>query len=149
MILKNLYLPILVAFIFPGLISVSAEDTNRIIRGFEIPELDDRMKLKSKLSGETAQYLSDDLVKITDLRFELYSDGKVETVITSPLCVYDRKSEKGNSKSSIRMVRENGKMILTGRGFSLNKKKGRFYIDKDVRMELRNINRESMTGGEQ
>ncbi len=108
------------------------------ISGFEVPEFDSEMRLKSKLFGDFAVIMPDGRVDITNMMIEFYSEDRdVEMRVTSPECTYDRNSSDVRSDSDIRIAREN--MIITGKGFFWSAEDGRFEIFNDTRVLLKDL----------
>jgi hypothetical protein len=75
-------------------------------------------------------------VEIVDLKIETYTDdGDVDMLITSPRCVYDRKSGSARSKSALRVAREG--MVLTGEGYTWDAATQRFTVYEKAKLVIK------------
>lgn len=110
----------------------------REVRGFVVPELDENNNLKSQISGAHARY-EGDLVHISELKIESFEDGEVDMTISSPKCLYNRATKVAQSKSRVRIEREN--MVITGEDYIYASEGRVFEIKKDVKVVMVNAGR--------
>ncbi len=107
------------------------------VGGFRLPEYAEDGTLKSQVFGEFAQALTNGHIEIEGLRIELYKDKEVETRVTSPHCIYDRRRGLAASTSSIRITR--GDVVITGDDYGYSPKFERFEINTNARVVLRDV----------
>jgi len=124
----------LVLAVLTVLASTAVLSQVREITGFMVPELDKDNNLKSQVSGAKARYGDGDTVQISDLKIETFKDGDVDMTISSPECIYDRKTRIAQSESRVRIDREN--MVITGEDYVYDSDKKTFEIKKDVKVVL-------------
>lgn len=125
---------------------VPAQDS-MTLSGFEVPEYDKDMRLRSKLFGDFARVRPDGMVDIKNMKIEFYDDDTVvETRVTTPECTYNRTTRDARSAGDVRIARQN--MVITGTGFSWNAEGGEFKIFKNARVELRDL-KSRMEAGEE
>lgn len=105
------------------------------VRGFRVPDYHPDGTLKSVITGDTARALGNERFEITNLRIELFRDGVVETRVTAPQCVFDRRTQEVSSKGAVRIVR--GEVVITGEGFVWSGADPRFAIERNARVVLR------------
>ncbi len=108
------------------------------IRGFEIPEFDDEGRLKMRIRGERAILLPQDRYDIFNLVLEFYRDGKLDTRVESPRCLYDRAAGTGVSEEKVRI--EMNDMTITGEDYEVDRNRERFVIRRNARVELFRVN---------
>jgi hypothetical protein len=89
--------------------------TGMEISGFRVPVYDDDGQLQAQLYGEFAKVLEDDEVDITNLKIEMYKDGKVAMTGFLPQCFFN--TETRFAKSDGQVLIESESMTVTGRGF--------------------------------
>jgi len=143
--MKKSCLLVLVIF-FLGMSGVlRGEEEAQTLSGFSVPEYDKNGKMTSQLFGDLAEVLPDGRVKITNLKIEFYGkDGGVIMRVTSPHCVFYRRSRKVTSNSSVRIARSN--MIVTGEGFEWDSKDQRLKIFSNSKLVLKNVREHIQTG---
>ena len=84
--------------------------------GFSIPEVDDSGQLKWKVIGESARLNpTGGPVDITQVRMEMYKDSRVDMVLTSPQCFFDRDKRQAETEAPVQITGKN--IIITGDGF--------------------------------
>lgn len=114
----------------------SADDLlGQEIKGFRYPDYDSQGQLKMEISGDKAQIMPQDLIKITNLRMVLYEEGRAVMHVVTPLCFYDRQKQTATSTSSVSVTR--AELIITGQGFDWNEKEGLVSISKKTRVVLK------------
>ncbi len=113
----------------------------QVVRGFRLPEYDAAGALKYVVTGDAARAVASDVFEITNLKIELMKDGVVETRVTAPLCMYNRRNNEARSDGSVRIVR--GDVVITGEGFAWNGAESHFRIERNARVVLRNIRLDS------
>ena len=77
------------------------------------------------------------MFEITNLKIEVMKNGVVETRVTAPACVFNRRANEAISDGSVRIVR--GEVVITGEGFAWNGAESRFRIERNARVVLRNV----------
>ncbi len=102
------------------------------IIGFRVPDYDDDGRLRAQLYGEHAMVLEDDEVEISNLKIDMYRDGKVVMTVFSPHCFFDRETRVAHSTG--RVLIESGLMTIVGRGFRWSAEAGRFEILHDSKV---------------
>jgi hypothetical protein len=100
--------------------------------GFRVPDYDSQGKLRAQLFGEYARVLQDDEVKITNLKIEMYKDGKVAMTVFLPECFFNTESRLAKSEGLVLIESES--MSITGRGFIWSAAAGRFEILHDSKV---------------
>ncbi len=109
------------------------------MEGFRIPDYDDDGTLRSQLFGDHAAMVSPDLIELQNVKVEFYRGGEVETRITSPHCVYHRRTGVAQSTSTVRIVR--GGAVITGHHYRYDHRQQRFMILTNARVVLRDVRR--------
>ena len=107
------------------------------IRNFALPEYNEQMELVSKIEGDEAEVGDHGDFLITNLRFQMFKNGKVDARVTSPLCTYSKRRNEGWSKSSIRITRED--LVVTGEDYKFSGKNERIHIRKNAKVVLRSV----------
>jgi hypothetical protein len=102
------------------------------ISGFRVPDYDDQGQLRAQLYGEHAKVLDKGVVEITNLKIEMYKDGKVAMTVFSPHCFFNMETRLARSEG--RVLIESGLMTLVGRGFTWSAEAGRFEILHDSKV---------------
>jgi len=121
----------------------SADDMllGQSIRGFRYPDYDSQGQLKMEISGDKAQILPENMIKITNLQMTFYEEGKAAMHISTPLCFYDRVKNTAVSTAEVCMTRT--EINITGTGFDWNEKEGRIRIKNNARVILQKTDRNS------
>ena len=114
--------------------SAFAQLSGQAVKGFSLPEYDEYGKLKHLLTGETATFLPDGIIRIEELKIEMYKEGEIMVRVTSPVCLFEQRQNKAASKESIRIVAEQA--VITGDGFAWNGENEQFQIFKNARVVL-------------
>jgi len=96
------------------------------ISGFRVPDYDDQGALRAQLYGEHAKVLDAGEVEITNLKIEMYKDGKVAMTVFAPHCFFNLDTRRARSEG--RVLIESGLMTVEGRGFVWSAEAGRFEI---------------------
>lgn len=140
---KRVVLTVLMA-----LVATVVSSQVREVIGFRVPELDEENRLKSQVSGDKARFEGDGAVHISGLKIETFEDGRIDMTISSPECTYDRNTRIAQSKSRVRIDREN--MVITGEDYVYDSGKRTFEIKKDVKVVLIDAGgREPIAGGKE
>lgn len=111
------------------------------IKNFKIPEYNEKTgALESIIYGDDALFNRQTRVAdINALKIEIYKNNKVETVVTSPVCVYDQ--NRGTAKSADKIMIRQDKLQVTGVGYTWNRLDQVFRIEHEARVELRGMNK--------
>lgn len=117
---------------------VQEENDNPTIRNFSLPEYNEAMQLVSRIEGDTAKAVDDDSFDITNLRLEMYQNGKINARVTSPTCRFNKRKNQGWSKGAIRITLED--LVVTGEDYQFNGKKEQIHIQKNAKVVLRSAN---------
>ena len=118
--------------------------TGMEVSGFRVPDYDDQGQLRAQLYGEHAMVLEDREVEITNLKIEMYKDGKVAMTVFSPYCFFNMETRQVRSEG--RVLIESGLMTVVGRGFTWSAKAGRFEILHDSKVLLKQSAQANMKG---
>lgn len=124
-----------------------ARDVTTVL-DFNIPEYDKQGNLKSELMGDSADMYQNGLIKIQNITIDSYKDNQVNLTITSPECEYNEEKKAAWSTNTVRIVADNNKMVVTGKGFAWDSNSERMKILADVRVELKNVKQQVNTGDE-
>ena len=100
--------------------------------GFRVPDYDDEGNLRAQLFGEHVKMLEGGMVEITNLKIDLYRDGKIVATLFTPSCLFD--INRKEARSDDRVLVDSDSATLTGRGFFWSAKSGRFEIFHDTKM---------------
>lgn len=119
-------------------------ERGQTVGGFRVPEYDENGQLKSQLSGDYARVISEDDVQITNLKIELFKNGVVETRVTAPHCLYNRRTNTATSPGALRIAR--GNMVITGSAFAWSGTNQLFTIETNARVVLRDIRGQMKSG---
>jgi hypothetical protein len=96
--------------------------------------------LKSQLTGAEGQYLSNEIVRVTQARFELYpADHRGTNLIAlTPLCLFDRRQGRLSSPAALRVEANEGQLRLEGQsGFLYEITNATFHVSNRVRTVIR------------
>jgi len=116
--------------------------TGMEISGFRVPDYDDQGKLRAQLYGEHANVLEGREVEITNLKIEMYKDGKVAMTVFSPHCFFNMETRQARSEG--RVLIESGLMTIVGRGFTWSAEAGRFEILHDSKVLVKQAAKANM-----
>jgi len=106
--------------------------TGMEISGFRVPDYDAQGELRAQLYGGHAKVLDGGEVEITNLKIEMYKDGKVAMTVFSPHCFFNMETRQARSEG--RVLIESGLMTIIGRGFAWSAEAGRFEILHDSKV---------------
>lgn len=113
-------------------------ETGMEVAGVRAPYYDEAGNLKAQLYGGHARMLQGGMADVTNLRIDVYEDGKVVMTVFAPKCL-TRVVEKG--KEQILAVESDGdvlidmeQMTVSGRGFRFSSDSNRFEILSDARI---------------
>jgi hypothetical protein len=84
------------------------------VLGFRVPEYDSDGRLKSQISGAQAVVLTNGDIEVSDVCVELYREGRLQTRVKSPKCLYRKAAEMVTSDSPVRI--ESDSLTITGTG---------------------------------
>jgi len=86
------------------------------VTGFSIPEVGEDGEMKWKVLGDSARFNpSGGPVDITQVRMELYRNAKVDMVLTSSRCLFDREKREAETEAPVEISGKN--IVITGDGF--------------------------------
>lgn len=124
--MKRILIQMLTLLLMCGV--AGAQDSGLRIEGsgFRVPDYDDQGNLRAQLYGEHAKMLEGGEVEITNLKIEMYKDGKVAMTVFSPHCIFNMDTRQARSESHVLI--ESGLMTIIGRGFTWSAAAGRFEI---------------------
>lgn len=108
---------------------------------FILPNFDKDGNLESRTMGDFARALADERVEIINLRIEQFKAGVVDTRITAPHCIYDRRTETASSTGAVRIARAD--MVILGTNFVYNNKRQHFEIYNNARVVLRGARKQA------
>lgn len=97
-------------------------------------------QLKSQLTGAEGQYLSNDIVRVTQARLEHYPAGRRATnlVALTPLCLFDRRKGQLSSPATLQLSANEGQLRLQGdSGFRYDMTNATFHVSNRVRTVIR------------
>ena len=106
------------------------------IEKFRLPDYDDAGRLKSQILGDVADVAADGMVKITNLRVEIYKEGKLDAVLWAADCLFNQKDRSLVSDSNVRLERFG--VVIRGKGLRWDNGRQRAEILDQARVELRN-----------
>jgi lipopolysaccharide export system protein LptA len=123
-----------------GLLLIAAssraqQDLNMEIKGFRVPEYDEKGVMTSQLFGDHAEMEGGGEVKITGLRVEFYKEGKTVVTVTSPYCFYNQKTREAHSDAPVAADME--RLTMTGRGFLLTASNSAVRVFDDSRVTIK------------
>jgi hypothetical protein len=108
------------------------------ITGFSIPEVDDSGALKWKVLGDSARFKpTGGPIDITQVRMELYKDSKVDMVLTSRQCFFDREKREAQTDAPVEITGRN--LTITGNGFFWSGPDNLLVIRNNARVVLNNV----------
>ncbi len=116
--------------------------TGMEIHGFRVPDYDEKGQLRAQLYGEYAKVLEDHEVAVTNLKIEMYRDGKVAMTVFSPHCFFNMETKRAHSDDYVLI--ESGLMTVVGRGFTWSAEAGRFELLKDSKVLVKPAAQASM-----
>lgn len=105
----------------------------QVTKGFTLPQYTDG-KLTAMINGGEARVISVNRTEITDLRVDLYEDGKVATTITSPKSDYWNADNKMRTRFGVEIKRPD--MIVTSQTMEWEIKEQRGVLRNNVKVVL-------------
>lgn len=120
--------------------AAAQQDLNMEIKGFRVPEYDDKGVMTSQLFGDQAEMEGGGEVKITGLRVEFYKEGKTAVTVTSPYCFYNQKTREAHSDAPVAADME--RLTMTGRGFLLQASNNAVRVFNDSRVTIKDAIKE-------
>ncbi len=103
--------------------------------------------LKALLYGRHSKVLKNEVVDITDLRIDVYQDGKIDAAIYAPQCLvhFVKRGEETIlvAESDGEVLVELEGLTIVGRGFRFRSDQNRFEILKDAKVIVEESARES------
>jgi hypothetical protein len=102
------------------------------VSGFRVPDYDDAGQLRAQLYGGYAKVLDGGLVEITNLKIEMYREGKVAMTLFAPHCFFNMETHQARSEG--RVLIESEMMTVVGIGFTWSSEDGRFDILHDSKV---------------
>ena len=118
------------------LLAADAQLAPSRIEKFRLPDYDDAGRLKSQILGDVADVAADGMVKITNLRVEIYKEGKLDAVLWAADCLFNQKDRSLVSDSNVRLERFG--VVIRGKGLRWDNGRQRAEILDQARVELRN-----------
>jgi hypothetical protein len=86
------------------------------ISGFSIPEVDENGDMKWRVMGESARLKpTGGPIDITKVRLEMYKNARVDMVLTSPRCLFDREKREAETDAPVEITGRS--LVITGDGF--------------------------------
>ncbi len=116
------------------------QDMNMEIKGFRVPEYDDKGVMTSQLFGDHAEMQGGGEVKIDGLRVEFYKEGKPVVKVTSPYCFYNQKTREAHSDAPVAADME--RLTMRGRGFLLIPSNGTVRVFDDITVTIKDAMKE-------
>lgn len=99
---------------------------------FWVPKYDQKGRMIWQIFGTSAIVLAKGDIDVTNLRLELFRDGRQDAIITAPQCTVNQTTGMASSDASVRIERND--MVVTGIGFDWNSKDGLIRIHDKVRI---------------
>lgn len=125
----------------------AAQDPNvQSLSGFELPEYDAEGRKVRHIFGDMAEVLPEGLIRITNLRVDIFQNEKVAMKVIAPRCELNQKTKQAVSDGPVRIIRDN--MVVTGTGFDFSNEKERIQIMHDTKVVLKGL-RSKVNSGEQ
>jgi len=116
------------------------QDLNMEIKGFRVPEYDEKGVMTSQLFGDHAEMQGGGEVKIDGLRVEFYKEGKTVVKVTSPYCFYNQKTREAHSDAPVAADME--RLTMRGRGFLLIPSNGTVRVFDDSTVTIKDAMKE-------
>jgi lipopolysaccharide export system protein LptA len=116
------------------------QDLNMEVKGFRVPNYDDKGAMTSQLFGDRAEMEGGGEVKITGMRIEFYKEGKTAVTVTSPYCFYNQKTREAHSDAPVATDME--RLTMTGRGFRLEPSSRTVQVLADSRVTVKDVMKE-------
>ncbi|MBM3887741.1 MAG: hypothetical protein FJ388_01310 [Verrucomicrobia bacterium] len=105
------------------------------VQGFKVPEYDANGQLVWQMFGDRARLeLVSGKVEVEQMKLELFRDGRVDTTMRSPTCLFDRAAKTASSNDPVEIVATN--IMMTGRGFEWSAAESRMRIHNDVTVTI-------------
>jgi lipopolysaccharide export system protein LptC len=104
---------------------------------FRLPEYDEQGRLKRQILGDQARMMASGDIEISNVRAEIYKDGRLDVCLSASNCVYVKKEETILSTADVRI--ENSQMVVTGCGLTWNANDQKGVILERVRVELKGL----------
>ena len=137
---RSKYLVGLVFLLFYSLLSQAAPEIpiGRAKGGFMVPDYDAANRLRSVLSGESAEAISVTLWRVNKLKIELRDEQERPAwIVEAPECVYDYTSKSARSATQLTLRSADGQMSISGSGFEWKQADQHLVISNEVRTVLR------------
>ncbi|HNR93034.1 MAG TPA: LPS export ABC transporter periplasmic protein LptC [Kiritimatiellia bacterium] len=125
---------LLLMFVFCA--AAAAQDPGvQSLAGFELPEYDADGKIVRHIFGDMAEMVPGGLIRISNLRVDIYNNEQVEMKVIAPRCELNQQTKQAVSDGPVRIIRDN--MVVTGRGFDFSNEKERIQIMHDTKVVLK------------
>lgn len=116
-------------------------DSGDGIEGINVPYYDEDGELQARLFGGFAKLLDDEKVEVTNIRIDVYDEGRVIMTIYAPQC-FTALDETDDEKvlsvySGGDVLIEMEQMTVAGRGFRFSSAQNRFEILEDSRVLIK------------
>jgi hypothetical protein len=119
------------------LLAQSSTPVGTVIKGFTLPQRSEKGDPIANISGDQARVVTLNRTEITNLRVELFDDGKPSTFITSSQCDLWRQENRLTTKSGVEIKREG--MILEAGSMDWLYKERRGVMRNGVKVVLNNF----------
>ena len=103
-------------------------------KGVWYPCYDKQGRMTSQLFGDSAKTLPNDDIEFTNMRMELFADGRTDARVYAERCIFSPKAETIVSDSAVRL--EKGNTVVTGEGLRWQAKDGTVKIFAKVRVKI-------------
>ena len=111
------------------------------VHGFTLPEFYDppnQNQLKTLVSGSQATFQPGGILRVTDLKAEMFRPtGEREVIIVSPECNYDTTRREGSSTNRLELQSGDGRVRLEGVGFLWRQNESTLIISNRVHTVIR------------
>lgn len=95
--------------------------------------------VKSKMTGAEAIPMSDSVVQVKQLHFEMFNtNGQPYIIVSAPECVYDKDSDTASSAGELHLQNADGSMRMDGRGFLWRRDDSLLTISNNVQTVIKN-----------
>ncbi|MBN2685514.1 MAG: hypothetical protein JXR40_09570 [Pontiellaceae bacterium] len=115
--------------------------------GIRVPYYDEEGNLKAMLYGWTAKVLENNVINISELRIDVYKDGKLDASVFAPQCLVH---EVKRNEESILVAESAGEVLveldgltIVGKGFRFRSDQNRFEILNEAKVIVDESARES------
>ncbi|HEY8966946.1 MAG TPA: hypothetical protein VIM58_10905, partial [Candidatus Methylacidiphilales bacterium] len=104
------------------------------IKGFSMPQRNTAGEMEANIAGDTAKAVSVNRTAITGLRVDLYSDGKIASVITAPQCDFWNLERRLSGGTGVEVKRAD--VTIRADSFDWDFKTQTAFLRNHVRVDL-------------